>query len=149
MRRYFAHVQLLLQNDHSSHKTRQRMDLPLRRPWTAANLELHISWVLERRVFHLLSPPSQLARLQLSERGSICRPPPRGRSRYSSTLQPSGPGYQLPGSGRAGCRARGIALPRKFVQERQQYQQLHRAQSEYLVWHNTFWGSPLGDVLCV
>ena len=118
MRRYFAHVQLLLQNDYSSHKTRQRMDLPLRRPWTAANLELHISWVLERRVFHLLSPPSQLARLQLSERGSICRPPPRGRSRSSSTRQLWEPGCQIQHSGdRAGCHHCGKSLPRQFVEE--------------------------------
>ena len=36
------------------------MDLPLGRPWTAANVEPHISWVLELRVCHL-PPPNMLA----------------------------------------------------------------------------------------
>ena len=60
MRREYAHVHLLLQHNHSSHKSRQRMDLPLGRPWKAANVEPHISGVLEHRVCDLL-PPNMLA----------------------------------------------------------------------------------------
>ena len=60
MRQNNVHVQLLVHHDHSSHKSRQRMSPTLASPLMAANGELNISWVMERRFVHLL-PPNLLA----------------------------------------------------------------------------------------
>ena len=55
MRQKDAYVQLFLQYDHSSQRSRQRKGVP-----SVANVDLHISWVLELKVCHLL-PPNMLA----------------------------------------------------------------------------------------
>ena len=99
MRRYFAHVQLLLQNDHSSHKTRQRMDPHLDRPWKAANLELHISWVLERRVFHLLLPNLLASNCQREEVLAVLLPVADLDPRPLSNIGNRVAKYNIPGTG--------------------------------------------------
>ena len=43
------------------------MSPPLYRPWMAANVELHISWVLERRVIHLAPPNIPTSNCQREE----------------------------------------------------------------------------------